>query len=70
MFFVPVMAMGASPPVAKAVSLRVQLADNATEPLGSIGLCYLGVGAVYIHGVYYPSVALNQTATRVCVSSR
>ncbi len=68
-FFVPVMAMGASPPVTRAVSLRVQLADNATEPLGSIGFCYLGVGALYIHGVYYPSVALNQTATRICTQS-
>ena len=65
-FFVPVVALGATPPVRETISVRVQTADNTTLPFASIGFCYLGVGAVLVHGVYYPSVALNQTARRTC----
>jgi hypothetical protein len=64
--FVPIAAVGATPPVAQNVGLKVQAANNATLPLGSIGFCYLGVGAVLYHGFYYPTVALNQTAKRAC----
>ncbi len=63
-FFVPVVAIGATPPVTQTVSLRVQTVDSAVRPLGSIGYCYLGVGAVLVQGVYYPSVALNQSSSR------
>jgi hypothetical protein len=65
-FFVPVVALGATPPVTETISVRVQTAGNTTLPLASIGFCYLGVGAVLVHGVYYPSVALNQTSRRTC----
>ena len=65
-FFVPVVAMGASPLVTKTISLRVGTADNLTQPLASIGFCYLGLGAVFANGTYYPSVALNQTDVRIC----
>jgi hypothetical protein len=64
--FVPVVAVGATPLATQTVYLRVQTADNATRPLGSIGYCYLGVGAVLYRGNYYPSVALNETGIRVC----
>ncbi len=65
-FFVPVVAIGATPSVTQTVSLKVQTLGNGTLPLGSIGYCYLGVGAVLVHGVYYPSVALNDSSRRVC----
>jgi hypothetical protein len=65
-FFVPVVALGATPPVTQTISLKVEAADNSSLPLGSIGFCYLGVGAVLVHGVYYPSVAVNQTGNRAC----
>ena len=65
-FLVPVMAMGATPNVTEPFSLRVQPADNSTRPLGSIGFCYLGLGAVLVHGVYYPAAQQNLTAKRVC----
>ena len=65
-FFVPVVAIGASPPMAQTISLKVETESNSTLPFGSIGFCYLGVGAVFVDGVYYPSVALNQTSVRAC----
>jgi hypothetical protein len=65
-FLVPVVAMGATPPVSETISLRVQQADNSTRPMGSIGYCYLGVGAVLVHGVYYPAASQNLTAKRAC----
>ncbi len=65
-FLVPVVAMGATPTVTETISLRVQPADNSTRPLGSIGYCYLGVGAVLVKGVYYPSANQNLTTTQAC----
>ncbi len=65
-FFVPVVALAATPTVTQTVSLRVDSADNGTLRLGSIGYCYLGMGAVFVHGAYYPAAALNQSTSRVC----
>lgn len=65
-FFVPVVAMGAAPSVTETISLRVQPADNAAKPMGSIGYCYLGVGAVLVNGAYYPTAKQNVTATHAC----
>lgn len=65
-FFMPVVAIGATPTVTQSISLKVETADNSTQPLGSIGFCYLGVGAILVHGVYYPSVTENQTTKRAC----
>jgi hypothetical protein len=65
-FFVPVVAIGTVPTVTQTIFLKVEAADNSTLPLGSIGFCYLGVGAVFSQGVYYPSVALNQTSRHIC----
>ncbi len=65
-FFVPVVALAATPAVTQTVSLRVGPADNATLRLGSIGYCYLGMGAVFVHGAYYPAAASNQTSSRLC----
>lgn len=65
-FFMPVVAIGATPPVTQSISVKVETADNSTQPLGSIGFCYLGVGAVLVHGVYYPSVTENLTTKRAC----
>ncbi len=65
-FFAPVVALGATPTVTETVSLKVQQAGNATEPLGSIGFCYLGVGAVLVNGTYYPSVPMNQSSGQFC----
>ena len=65
-FFVPVVALGATPTISEAVSVRVQPAENTTLPMGSIAFCFFGYGAVLIHGIYYPSVALNQSSRRAC----
>ncbi|MDG6900427.1 MAG: hypothetical protein JRM80_00495 [Nitrososphaerota archaeon] len=65
-FFAPVVALGASPAVTETVSLRFQPSTNSTSPLGSISFCLLGQGAVLVNGTYYPAVALNQTARRIC----
>lgn len=65
-FFVPVVALGATPTISETFSVRVQPADNATLPMGSIAFCYFGLGAVLVHGIYYPSVALNQSSHRTC----
>jgi len=65
-YFVPVVALGASPPVSEAVSIQVNQGGNGAAPLGSIAFCYLGQGAVLARGFYYPSVALNQSSKRVC----
>ena len=65
-FFVPVVALGATPTVTETVSFRVQPPENATIPMGSIAFCVFGQGAVLLRGVYYPSVMLNQTSRRMC----
>lgn len=65
-FFVPVVTLAATPTMTQTVSLRLEPADNATLHLGSIGYCYLGMGAVFVHGAYYPTVALNESVRRVC----
>ena len=65
-FLVPVVAIGATPPVTQTISIRIQRADNSSLPLGSIGYCYLGVWAVIVHGVYYPSESQNLSAKHVC----
>jgi hypothetical protein len=65
-FFVPVVALGATPTVTETVSFRVQPPENGTLPMGSIAFCVFGQGAVLVRGIYYPSVMLNQSARRVC----
>lgn len=65
-FLVPVVALGAAPTVTEQISLRVQPDDNLTRPLGSIGYCYLGIGAVLVHGIYYPSAYQNVSSKRIC----
>ena len=65
-FFAPVVTLGATPTVTETFSLKVRPAANATLPMGSISFCLLGEGAVLMNGTYYPTVALNQSARRVC----
>lgn len=65
-FFAPVVALGATPTVTETFSLKFQGSGNSTQPLGSIGFCYLGDGAVLINGTYYPSVSMNQSARQIC----
>ena len=65
-YFVPVVTLGATPVVTETISLEVQPAGNSTHPLGSVGYCYLGIGAVLVHGAYYPAVPLNQSARHIC----
>jgi len=65
-FFVPVVSLGATPTITETVSFRVQPAENATLPMASIGYCVFGQGAVLVGGLYYPSVALNDSSRRIC----
>jgi hypothetical protein len=65
-FFVPVVALGATPTITEGISVRVQPAGNTALSMGSIAFCFFGHGAVLVHGTYYPSVALNQSSRRVC----
>jgi hypothetical protein len=67
-FFAPVVTLGATPTVTETFSLRIRSSNNAQSPMGSISLCLLGDGAVLINGIYYPSVALNQSVKPVCHS--
>jgi hypothetical protein len=65
-FFVPVVALGATPKITETVSFRVQPAENGSLPLASIAYCYFGNGAVLVRGVYYPSVRLNESSPHIC----
>ena len=64
--FVPVVALGANPQINETFALKVPPSENSTTPLGSIGYCFFGQGAVLVHGEYYPSVSQNRTSPRVC----
>ncbi len=65
-FFAPVVTLGATPTVTETFALKFQPSDNATSPMGSISFCLFGEGALLVNGSYYPSVALNQSAKRIC----
>jgi len=65
-FFVPVVAMGATPTITEAVSVRLQPAGGTALPMGSIAFCLFGHGAVLVDGSYYPSIAQNQSSRRAC----
>lgn len=55
MFFAPVVSLGSEAPVTAGVpSIRIQTSETSTGELCSITFCYLGQGAVYANGVYYP----------------
>lgn len=55
MFFAPVVSLGSEVPVTTGVpALRIQTSETSTAELCSITFCYLGSGAVYANGMYYP----------------
>jgi hypothetical protein len=55
MFFAPVVSLGSEIPVTAGVpALRIQTSETSTAELCSITFCYLGSGAVYANGTYYP----------------
>lgn len=55
MFFAPVVSLGSEIPVTVGVpALRIQTSETSTAELCSITFCYLGSGAVYANGTYYP----------------
>ena len=55
MFFAPVVSLGTEAPVTVGVpAIRIQTSETSTRELCSIAFCYLGQGAVYANGIYYP----------------
>ncbi len=55
MFFAPVVSLGSEAPLTTGVpSFRIQTSETSTAELCSITFCYLGAGAVYANGTYYP----------------
>jgi len=64
-YFAPVVTLGATPTVTETFSMRVQQANVAAAPKGSISFCLFGEGAVLVNGVYYPSAALNQSERQI-----
>jgi len=55
LFFAPVMSLGSEVPLTTGVfSIKIQTSEASTAELCSITFCYLGQGAVYSKGVYYP----------------
>jgi len=55
MFFAPVVSLGSQAPVTAGVpAIRIQTSETSTGELCSITFCYLGQGAVYANGIYYP----------------
>jgi hypothetical protein len=59
MFFAPVVSLRSEVPVTTGVpSIRIGTNETSTADLCSITFCYLGHGAVYAQGVYYPATKL------------
>jgi hypothetical protein len=58
MFFAPVVSLpsvGSAQPVTTGViSIKIQTTETASTDFCSITFCYLGQGAAYARGVYYP----------------
>ena len=55
MFFAPVVPLPSVAAVTTGVpSIRIDTSQTSTAVLCSIAFCYLGQGAVYAQGVYYP----------------
>ena len=56
MFFAPVVSLRSEAPFTTSVaSFRIQTSEISTAKLCSITFCYLGAGAVYANGTYYPA---------------
>ena len=65
-FLAPVVTLGQTPTLTETFSVKVQQAQIATAPMGSISFCLFGEGAVLINGTYYPSAATGQNESHIC----
>jgi hypothetical protein len=58
MLFAPVVSLpsfpSAAPVTTGVISIKIDSSQTSTAALCSITFCYLGRGAVYAQGVYYP----------------
>ncbi len=65
-YFAPVVTLGATPTVTETFSMKVRQSGSPSAPMGSISFCLFGDGAVLLNDTYYPTVAADQNASRLC----